>query len=225
LHVDVEGGLVELDDIDAGCRQFARLLVQQRGKCHRQRDLVAVMLVGDRVDDRHRSGQRKFEAAACMGPGYFGLEAMHAPPAPKRAGNNRHFRIVAVVANAHCDPAAKIDAVDLLEKTVDEVLARLLAVGDDVDARVFLLLQPQQCRVALRRQERLAFEAPWRPQHSRLRQPGRFRQAAGNRRLEHPTFQEDGDRPIRTSAAIEDVVAEILHFEDCGVRTSDDRLG
>jgi len=32
----------------------------------------------------------------------------------------------------------KVDAFDLLQKAVDEMLARLLAFGDDVDAGVFL---------------------------------------------------------------------------------------
>ena len=79
------------------------------------------------------------------------------------ANHGRHFRIIAIVANAHRDPAAEIDAVELFEKTVDEMLARLLAVGDDIDAGVFLLLQPQQCRVPLCLQERLTLEPPGRP--------------------------------------------------------------
>ena len=37
----------------------------------------------------------------------------------------------------------------LLQKAVDEMLARLLALGDDVDAGVFLQLQRQQGGVAL----------------------------------------------------------------------------
>ena len=69
VEVDVEGGLVELDHVDADRLQLARLLVQQLGKGHRHRDAVAVMRVGDRVDDRHRPGQGEFEPALGMGAG------------------------------------------------------------------------------------------------------------------------------------------------------------
>src|SRR5262245_38671006 len=39
-----------------------------------------------------------------------------------------------------------------------------------------------------------------------------------------PALREDGEKPVRTSAAVEDVVAEVLHLEDRGVRAPDDRL-
>jgi hypothetical protein len=56
------------------------------------------------------------------------------------------------------------------QEAVHEVLARLLAVGDDVDARVLLLLQPEQRRVALRRRVR-AFGAPLAARACRLGEP------------------------------------------------------
>ena len=61
-----------------------------------------------------------------------------------------------------------------------EVLARLLAVADDVDAGILLQLEREQRRVILRLRERVALEPPRRPQLVRFRQPGRFRQAAGD---------------------------------------------
>jgi hypothetical protein len=36
------------------------------------------------------------------------------------------------------DLVGEIDAVDLLQKSMDEMLSRLLAFGDDVDAGIFL---------------------------------------------------------------------------------------
>ena len=68
------------------------------------------------------------------------------------------------------------------------MLARLLAVGDDIDPGVFLLLQRQHRRVAFGFDERVAGELPWRPQHSWLCEPGGLRQAAGDRRLEQLTL-------------------------------------
>src|SRR5206468_884155 len=81
--------------------------------------------------------------------------------------------------------ALEIDAVDPFEKAVDEMLARLLAVADDVDPGILLELQCEEGGVALCFAERLAREPPWRPQHARLGQPGRLRQAAGDCRLKH----------------------------------------
>jgi hypothetical protein len=61
----------------------------------------------------------------------------------------------------------------------------LLAIADDADAGILLKLQGELCRVALALGERLALEAPCRPQFARLGQPGWLRQAAGNRRFKH----------------------------------------
>ena len=56
------------------------------------------------------------------------------PLQAQRADHRRHHRLVAVVADAHLDLVREIDAVDEFEEAVHEMLARLLAVGDDVDA-------------------------------------------------------------------------------------------
>ena len=101
------------------------------------------------------------------------------------AGDGRHRRLVAVVANADAHPAGEIDALDAGEKAVHEMLTRLLAVGDDVDAGILLNLQREQRRVALALGERLAVEPPRGPQLARLGKPGRFRQTAGDRGFEH----------------------------------------
>ena len=76
-----------------------------------------------------------------MAAGDCGLETVDALLAAKRSGDGRHFRVVTIVADAHCDPSGKIDTLDVFEKAVHEMLTRLLAVGDDTDPGVFLLLQ------------------------------------------------------------------------------------
>jgi hypothetical protein len=45
-------------------------------------------------------------------------------------------------------PPGKIDPFDVFEKAVDEVLSRLLAICNDIDPGVLLLLDHQQRRVA-----------------------------------------------------------------------------
>src|SRR5271165_1115956 len=120
-----------------------------------------------------------------MGAGDFGLEPVDALLAVERSGDSRHFRVVTIVADTHRHPPGEIDSLYLLEKAVHEVLTRLLAVGHDINPGVFLLLQHQHRRVALRLDQRLTLQLPGRPQHPRLGQPSRLRQAAGDRRLEH----------------------------------------
>ena len=60
------------------------------------------------------------------------------------------------------------------------MLARLLAVADDVDAGVLLQFYRDQRGVVLGGGKLFALQAPRRPQLVRLREPGGFRQAAGD---------------------------------------------
>src|SRR5271166_3321435 len=102
------------------------------------------------------------------------------------AGDRGDLRSITIVADAHRDTFRKIDTLDVFEKPMDKVLSRLLAVCDDIDAGVLLLLQRQQGRIALGFTERLTLRPPRGPQHPRFGQPSRLRQAARNRRLKHP---------------------------------------
>src|ERR1700731_1042794 len=126
------------------------------------------------VNLRRRLGWR------CAAPG---SPRMRGAAAPQLAGDHRHQRLVAVVADPDADPAVEIDAFDPFEKAVDEMLARLLAVADDVDPGIFLELERDEGGVALALDQRLALEAPGRPQHARLGQPGRLRERAGDCRF------------------------------------------
>ena len=110
---------------------------------------------------------------------------MHAALQAQLADDLRHHRLVAVGADAHLDLVGEVDALDVFEKAVHEMLARLLAVGDDVDAGVLLLLQREQRRVGLGGGKLVAREPPLRPELVRLGEPGGLRQAAGDGGLEH----------------------------------------
>jgi hypothetical protein len=171
---------LELDHLDTVGGKPARFLVEQRRKRHRHLDAVAVVGVGNRIDDGHRAGQGEFELLARMGAGKPRLARVHPRAQPQRAGDRRAHRLVAVGADAHLDAPVEVDAFDRFEKAVHEVLARLLAVADDVDAGILLQLEREQRRVILRLRERVTLEPPRRPQLVRFRKPGRFRQAAGD---------------------------------------------
>ena len=163
VHVDVERRLIELDHVDAVALERARLGVEQVGERERHLDAVAVVLVGDGVDDRHRAGHGDLELARGVRARVARLGAVHAAFQPQRAGDGRHHRFVAVVADAHLDLVREVDAVDEFEKAVDEMLARLLAVGDHVDAGVLLQLERQQRGVELAGREIGAGQPPLRP--------------------------------------------------------------
>ena len=66
------------------------------------------------------------------------------------------------------------------EESVDEMLPRLLAVADDVDAGILLQLDGEQRGVVLGGVKLFTLQAPRRPQLVRLREPGGFWQAAGD---------------------------------------------
>lgn len=65
----------------------------------------------------------------------------------------------------------KIDALHKFEKTVDEMLSRLLTIGNNIYAGVFLKFDPQKSRGALCFFEVLALRFPFRPQLMGLGEP------------------------------------------------------
>src|SRR5215203_6151031 len=80
---------------------------------------------------------------------------------------------------------AEIDAVEIGEEAVDEVHAGLLAVAHDVEPGILLHLHGEDGGVELRLLEVGPRELPRRPQPFGLGEPGRLRQAADERRLQH----------------------------------------
>ena len=178
VQEDVEGGLVELDHVDAVGLQRLGLGVEQFGEGERHLDLVAVIFVRDGVGDGHRAGQGEFQLAGGVGAGDAGFIGMDAALQRQRRDHLRHHRLVAVVPDAHLDLVGEIDALDLLQKAVDEMLAGLLALGDDIDAGILLQLHRQHGGVALGAGKFVAFRLPGRPQHVGFGQPFRLRQGA-----------------------------------------------
>src|SRR5262249_45752066 len=83
-----------------------------------------------------------------------------------------------ICADAHLDLMREIDAVDPFEEAVDEMLSRLLTLGDDVDAGIFLQFDREHGGIALGGGERVAGKLPRRPQHVRLGEPFGLRQRA-----------------------------------------------
>jgi hypothetical protein len=89
----------------------------------------------------------------------------------------------------------EVDAFDLFQEAVHEMLARLFAVAHDVQTRVFLGFDPQQRRVGLGLEQRIAFSPPLRPELVSFSEPGGLGQATGYGGFKHqriPFFTEVG---------------------------------
>jgi hypothetical protein len=99
----------------------------------------------------------------------------------QRPRHRGHLRLVAVGADADRHPPAEVDALQPLQEAVHEVLPRLLAVRDDIDAGGLLVLQGDEHRIALGGDEVGGRHAPGRPELLGLRQPGRLWQAPRDR--------------------------------------------
>ena len=171
VHVDVERRLVQLQHVEAGGDELARLLVDDTRERQRQPRAVVIMLVGQRVDDRHRPGDRELQASGRVGARPAHLVHVNGRAARDGASDGRHLRLVPIGADADRHALAEVDPLQALEEAVDEVLARLLAVGDDVDAGRLLVGEREPHGVALRFLQGLTRHAPRRPQRLRLCQP------------------------------------------------------
>jgi len=69
----------------------------------------------------------------------------------------------------------------MLDERRDEMLARLFAVADDIDARPPLIVHGQTQGVVLAGGQFFALQLPRRPERLRCRKPGGLGQAAGSR--------------------------------------------
>ena len=78
LHVNIEGGLVKLDDVHPVGLQGQCLLVEQLGKGKGHVHLAAVMAVGHGVHNGHGARQRELEFFAGVGTRQLRLKRVHA---------------------------------------------------------------------------------------------------------------------------------------------------
>jgi len=95
--------------------------------------------------------------------------------APHLAGDRRADGVVTVVADPAVLALPAVDAVEPSGEPVDEMLARLFAVGDRIDSGPQLFEYRDPYGVALRFRQIGAFETPTREDALGLGEPGRFR--------------------------------------------------
>jgi oxamate amidohydrolase len=186
VHVDVEGRLIELNDVHSGRREIARLLVEGARERHGQGRPIPIMLVSQRVHDRHGAGKRELQAPIRVSAGPPHLVQMHGTAPTDRTRHRGHFGPVTVGADPDRDAPVEIDPFDVFQEPVNEVLPRLFPVRDDIDAGRLLLLEGNQHSIALGGGQLRAGHPPRRPQALWLGQPRRLGQASSNGGQEHP---------------------------------------
>ena len=95
--------------------------------------------------------------------------------------NHEYFAIMArrCVIKAGASPEESYDSAQMLDEGRDEMLARLLAVADDIDAGLPLIVQRQTQGVLFALDERVFRQFPRRPERFGLGKPAGFGQAAG----------------------------------------------
>ena len=180
VEEDVEGGLVELDDVHARRLQLPRLLVEEGRELSGELLAAAVVRVVQRVDHGHRAGERPLEglvrprAEGGRVVDEDGALAAHGPD------DGRDARVVAV-ADAHRLATCEVDAAEVLDERGDEVLAGLLPVADHVEARDGLLGRGQVQRIAPALVQLRVLEAPGGPERLGLGEPRGLGEAADDR--------------------------------------------
>ena len=149
LHVDIEGGLVKLDDVHPVGLQGQRFLVEQLSKGKGHVHLATVVPVSHGVHNGHGAGQCELEFFAGVGARQLRLEGVHPALQAQRCHHLRYLRVIAAIADAHGHLVLKVDAVHLLQKAMHKVLTGLLAIAHDIQARILLRLDPEQRGIGL----------------------------------------------------------------------------
>ncbi len=135
------------------------------------------MRVIERIDHGHGAGQGPFDRLAGLLAQEFGILDKNRLFARDGADHGRHAGIVAI-ADAHGLALFEIDARQVFDEGGDEMLAGLLAIADDIDACLALVIEREPQRIALAFPQILALQIPGRPELFGLRQPGGLGQAA-----------------------------------------------
>lgn len=137
------------------------------------------MAIVKRIDHRHGTRQGPFDRLLGLLAQELGVFDEHGLAARHGAHDRRHAGIVAV-ADPDRLAVLEINAFQVLDKRRHEMLTRLFAIADDIDAGVLLFLQRQTQRILLAFGQALVLQFPGRPEFFRFCEPGGFRQAAGS---------------------------------------------
>ncbi len=163
--------------------QLPGFIVEDLGERHRQRLPVPVVLVGESVDHCHGARQLVLERPVGEGAQVLGVFDIDGLGPGNIADNPGHIGVVAL-PDLDGGAVLEIHAVEAVDEGHHEVAPGLLSVGHDIEPGLHLVGDHQSHRVTFGGFQLIAFEAPFRPQLFRVRQPRRLGQASGNCALE-----------------------------------------
>ncbi|MNH28740.1 hypothetical protein D3C79_889280 [compost metagenome] len=98
------------------------------------------MVVVQRIDHGHGAWQRPFDGLPGLLTQKLGIFYKHGLLSSDSTHHRRYACVVAI-ADAHGFTFLEINAAEVLDEGRHKVLARLLAITDDINAGVLLLLQ------------------------------------------------------------------------------------
>jgi hypothetical protein len=171
VEIDVESGLVDLHDVDADRDEFVDFGTER--VCERERGLRAarIVMVDERIDDRHRPGQRHLEALRGRRARETDLICVNRSRPAHRPDDRGTVGFIPIAANTATLESGRIDAIERSGKAVYEVVSGLLAVGDDIDSRANLFEERDARGVGLRGAQCVARDMPTRPKLLRFGEP------------------------------------------------------
>ncbi|MNM27860.1 hypothetical protein D3C81_383590 [compost metagenome] len=180
VEEDIERGFVKLDDVNTGSLQLPGFLVEDLGKLPGQFFTAFIVAVVQRIDHGHGPWQRPFDGLLGQLTQELGIFNENRFLTGNSTDNGGDARVIAIT-NPDRFPLLEINAAQVLDEGRDEVLTGLLAITDDIDAGVLLLLQGQAQRILFAFDQFLILKLPGRPERLGLSQPGGFRQTTGSR--------------------------------------------
>ena len=176
-------------------RGGSRFPAVARARMQRRFRTTAVTLVYERVDERHGTGKRHFEAVRRSFAREARVVRMHGAQMADRADDRRTIGFVSVAANAPASDFARVDAVLGGSQSGARNDAGTARRPSRRRCRALLFEERDARCVVLRLAKRVARRAPGRPQGLGLRKPRGLRQTAGNRRRKPIVRRFDKVRP------------------------------
>src|SRR5262245_8093465 len=142
IKIDVEAGLVELDDVTTVLRQFDSLLVEEFGQLGRQSAPATIMLVCQGIGGRHRPRQGHFHRLGGVTfekTQSFKQDWPRTSQWPGYTGGVYQLIAVAAAAGGDLDQTAEINPFYPFAKAPNVMPPALFTIGDDIDSGLLLV--------------------------------------------------------------------------------------
>ena len=147
VHVAGKQWLVHLDVATAGIRQRTDLEIERGRQVEGERPAVFIVGVGGRIHDGKRPGHGHLHRPVREGLGASEVVRQEMRARGTHLAKDRwQFRLVGAVAQHPARQVHEVESLQMPAVIVDVVLAPLLPVAGDVDARIDLVFHRLACR-------------------------------------------------------------------------------